>query len=54
MGSTLTLRLISESQEGVIGDDWKYVLHAKVYNEGLTGEGSIDVKKHTLDSGQTQ
>ena len=54
MGSELTLRLVSESQEGKIGDDWKYTLHAKVYNEGLKGEGTIDVKKHTLGSGDTQ
>lgn len=54
MASKLTLRLISESQEGQIGDDWKYTLHAKVYNEGLKGEGKIVVDKHTLGSGETQ
>ena len=54
MGSKLTLRLVSESQEGKIGDDWKYTLSAKVYNEGLKGEGSISVKKHTLATGTTQ
>jgi hypothetical protein len=54
MGSKLTMTLVSESQEGKIGDDWKYTLHTKVYNEGLKGEGSINIKKHTLGSGQTQ
>ena len=54
MGSKLTLTLVSESQEGKIGDDWKYTLHAKVYNGGLKGEGEILIKKHTLGSGDTQ
>jgi len=54
MGSKLKMTLVSESQEGKIGDDWKYTLHAKVYNEGLKGEGKIRIKKHTLGSGDTQ
>lgn len=54
MSSIVTLILVSESQQGQIGEDWKYTLHAKVYNEGLKGEGSIEVKKHKLSSGQTQ
>lgn len=54
MASKVTLILVSESQQGNIGNDWKYTLHAKVYNEDLKGEGSIEVKKHMLSSGQTQ
>jgi hypothetical protein len=45
------MALISESQEGNCGDDWKYELEAKVFNEGLRGEGCISVPKHLLESG---
>lgn len=54
MACTLTLSLISESQEGTVGDDWKYELEAKVYSGALTGEGTVSVAKHTLASGDTQ
>ena len=54
MASTLTISLLSESQKGTIGNDWKYSLEAKVFSGGLKGKGTISVPKHTLDSGKTQ
>jgi hypothetical protein len=51
MTCKLTMALISESQQGNCGDDWKYELEAKVFNEGLRGEGTISVPKHLLESG---
>jgi len=40
------MTLISEGQEGNCGEDWKYVLDAKVFNQGLKGQGSISVPYH--------
>ena len=54
MNCKLTMTLISESQEGNCGDDWKYDLEAKVFNEGLKGEGQISVPKHLLESGSVK
>ncbi len=54
MACTVTMTLLTESQQGNIGDDWKYDLEAKVFNQGLKGTGTIKVKKHTLSSGATQ
>jgi hypothetical protein len=51
MTCTLTLTLISETQEGTIGDDWKYSLAAKAFDGDLDGEATIDVAKHKLPSG---
>jgi hypothetical protein len=51
MTCTLTLTLISETQEGTIGEDWKYSLLAKAFEGDLGGEGSISVPKHNLPSG---
>jgi hypothetical protein len=51
MTCTLTMMLISETQQGTIGEDWKYTLVAKVYEGDLDGEGSISVEKHKLPSG---
>jgi hypothetical protein len=53
MGCRLTFKLLSESQEGNIGNDWRYVVEVKVFNQGLAGKGKIKVKKHQLDSGDT-
>jgi len=51
MTCKLTMTLISESQEGNCGDDWKYDLEAKVFQGGLKGEAKISVPKHILESG---
>ena len=58
MACKITISLLSESQKGTIGNDWKYSLEAKVFgirgNHAMIGEGTIEVPKHRLDSGQTQ
>ncbi|NIM69906.1 MAG: hypothetical protein GTN86_04455 [Xanthomonadales bacterium] len=54
MACKVTCTLLSETQNGNIGDDWKYSLEVKVFNEGLKGEGTVSVKKHTLTTGTTQ
>jgi hypothetical protein len=51
MTCTLTLTLISETQEGTIGEDWKYSLAAKAFDGDLDGEATIHVAKHKLPSG---
>jgi hypothetical protein len=53
MTAKVTFSLLSERQDGDIGDDWKYEVEAKIFNEGLKGKGTISVKKHSLDSGIT-
>ncbi len=54
MACTLTLSLISEHQDGEIGDDWKYTLETKVYAGALTGSETISVEKHKLSEGESQ
>lgn len=54
MNSKLTMALVSESQEGNVGDEWKYVLEVKVFHHGLQSEKSISVPKHKLSSGAVQ
>lgn len=54
MGAKVTMSLVTERQDGPIGDDWRYVVEAKVFSEGLKGKGKIKVPKHTLSSGVTQ
>ena len=54
MAFKVTVSVLSESQEGDIGDDWKFRLSVKVFNEGLKGEGEIKVKKHNLPAGVVQ
>jgi hypothetical protein len=54
MACKVTLTLLSESQEGNVGNDWKYTIEVKVFNEGLAGEGTISVPKHLLDSGAVE
>ena len=51
MSCRLTMTLISESQEGNIGEDWKYELDVKVRGDGVEGQGSASVAKHNLPSG---
>ena len=48
MGCNVTMTVLSEHQEGYIGDDWKYTITVKAFNEGLKGMGAIDVPKHAL------
>ena len=54
MACKVTMSLLAERQDGPIGDDWKYSVEAKVFNQGLQGKGVIKVPKHTLGSGHTQ
>jgi len=54
MTCKLTMTVVSESQEGNCGNDWKYALNVKVFNEGLKGEGSVSVPKHNLSSGEVR
>lgn len=54
MACKVTMTLLSESQQGNIGDDWKYSVEAKVFNQGLKGTATIKVPKHKLSSGATQ
>ena len=51
MTCSLTMALLSEHQEGECGDDWKYEVGVKVFNQGLKGEAVISVPKHTLAAG---
>jgi len=48
------MNLLSESQEGNCGEDWKYEVNVKVFSEGLKGEGTISVPMHTLDAGSVR
>ena len=54
MACKITISLLSESQEGTIGNDWKYSIEAKIFSGALTGKGKIKVPKHRLDSGKPQ
>ena len=54
MGFKVTISVLSESQEGDIGDDWRFSLAVKVFNQGLKDEGVIKVKKHILPAGVVQ
>lgn len=54
MEGKVTFSVLTESHEGRIGDDWRYWVEAKVFNQGLQGQGKIEVKKHDLPSGVTQ
>jgi hypothetical protein len=51
MACKITILLLSESQEGTIGNDWKYDLEAKIFSGPRIGKGTIRVRKHTLESG---
>mgnify|MGYP001036813454 CR=1 FL=1 len=54
MEGKLIFSIVEEAQEGPNGDDWKYWVEAKAFNEGLKGKGRIEVGKHTLSSGARQ
>ncbi len=51
MTCKLTMTLISESQEGNIGEDWRYELEAKVFTDGIRGQGEFKIPKHNLPAG---
>lgn len=51
MNCTLTAALISETQEGDIGEDWKYTLSVKAFEDDLDGAATISVPKHNLPAG---
>ena len=53
MACTLPVTLISESQDGDIGDDWRYELEVKNFSGGLTDDATISVPKHQLSPGAT-
>ena len=53
MAGKLTFSILSERQDGKIGDDWKYDVEVKVFNQGLKGKGTISVPKHNLTDGVT-
>ncbi len=54
MEGKLEFSVLEETHEGPIGDDWRYWIEAKVFNQGLKGKGLIKVKKHSLPDGTTQ
>lgn len=54
MPAKLSFTIIQESHEGPVGDDWRYMVEAKVYNEGLKGEATIEVAEHKLEDGAQQ
>ena len=54
MGAKVVFSILEENHEGPIGDDWRYWVECKVFNQGLKGEGKITVKKHSLKTGVTQ
>lgn len=54
MQGIVTFSIIEESHIGPIGDDWKYWVEAKVYNEGLKGEAIISVPEHSFNADTIQ
>ena len=54
MNGKITITLVSERQDGHIGDDWKYRVDAKTFNDGLVDEGSLNVAEHILPDGSDQ
>ena len=54
MDGKLIFSILQEGHEGPIGEDWRYWVEAKVFNQGLKGQGTIKVKKHILPSGTIQ
>jgi len=54
MEGKIVFSVIEESHEGPIGDDWRYWIEAKVFNQGLKDTGTIKVAKHSLPTGTSQ
>jgi len=47
----LTMMLVSECQEGDVGEDWKYDLDFETSAAGEPQRGSVSVGKHNLPAG---
>jgi hypothetical protein len=45
------MTLVSECQEGNVGEDWKYDLKVEVTGQGVQGSGSVSVPRHDLPQG---
>lgn len=54
MEGKVTFSILTERHEGPIGDDWKYWVEAKVFNQGLKGQATIRIKKHSFPADVTQ
>jgi hypothetical protein len=54
MEGKITFSILTEHHEGPIGGDWRYWVEAKVFNQGLKGQGTIKVDKHTFPQKVTQ
>ena len=54
MACKITVEALNESQEGTIGNDWKYDLEVKTFKGARLGVGVLSVPKHRLDSGWSQ
>lgn len=54
MEGKVTFSILTEHHEGPIGKDWRYWVEAKVFNQGLKGQATIKVKKHTFPENLTQ
>lgn len=39
MEGKVTFSVLTENHEGPIGEDWRYWIEAKVFNQGLQGQG---------------
>lgn len=50
----LIMTLVSEGQDGNLGEDWKYDLGVKVFSDGLKNEATVEVPKHRLVSGHVE
>ena len=47
MALKVTVSVLSETQEGDVGDDWKFELNVKIFNEGLKGLAGSSRSKST-------
>jgi hypothetical protein len=54
MEGKVTFSILTEHQIGPIGNDWGYWVEAKVFNQGLKGQATINIKKHVFPTGITQ
>lgn len=58
MGCSVRMRVVEESLNGDIGDDWEYSVEAKVYNPASAttpvSEGTMRVPRHKISPGSSQ